>query len=33
MRLDVMRDGRVRLVVLTVDNAGAAIEAYATWLA
>jgi len=32
MRLDVMRDGRVRLVVLTVDNTGAAIEAYAMWL-
>jgi hypothetical protein len=32
MRLDVMRDGRVRLVVLTVDNRGAAIEAYAMWL-
>jgi len=32
MRLDVMRDGRVRLVVLIVDAVGAAIEAYAMWL-
>jgi hypothetical protein len=32
MKLDIMRDGRVRLVVLTVDTLGAAIEAYAMWL-
>ncbi len=32
MRLDVMRDGRVRLAVLTVDGRGATIESYARWL-
>jgi hypothetical protein len=32
MRLDIMRDRRVRLSVLTVDNLGRAVEAYAMWL-
>jgi len=32
MRLDVMRDGRVRLAVLTVDGRGATTESYALWL-
>jgi hypothetical protein len=32
VRLDVMRDGRVRLAVLTVDGRGATTESYALWL-
>ena len=32
VRLDVMRDGRVRLAVVTVDGRGATTESYALWL-
>lgn len=32
MRVDVLRDGRVRLGVLTVDRSGGAIEVYSRWL-
>jgi hypothetical protein len=32
MRLDIAKDGRVRLGVLTVDRTGAGHEVYAAWL-
>lgn len=33
MRLEILRDGRVRLIVVTVDAAGEAQEAFTMWLA
>lgn len=32
MRLDLLRDGRVRLAVITADRAGRSVERYARWL-